>query len=194
MLTGERPRPKRRDERVELAADPRHLRFRNPIQAEGLHQVIDLPRRHPVHVGFLDDHQQGVFRPPAGLQQRREVRPGPHLGNRQLDRAHARIPCARAVPSAVRRTIAGPLVPLGADQPGHFRLHQGLREHTNALAQHVPVLFLKELAHERRQIHSGLRHRVNFLVVGRFLSHPLDGTRYRSILLVIGMPAPIVAF
>src|SRR5581483_4333717 len=36
-----------------------------------------------------------------------------------------------------------------------------LGEHADALAQHIPVLFFEELANKCRQIHSGLRHRVN---------------------------------
>jgi len=36
-----------------------------------------------------------------------------------------------------------------------------LREHPDALSQHVAILLLEELAHKRRQIHPRLRHRVN---------------------------------
>jgi hypothetical protein len=61
------------------------------------------------------------------------------------------------VPRALRR----PLVPVGADEARHLRFHQRLREHPDAFPQDVPILFLEELANERRQIHSGFRHRVN---------------------------------
>ncbi len=61
----------------------------------------------------------------------------------------------------MRGPPAGALVPLGADQPGHLDFHQGLRQHPDAFPQHIPVLLLEELANERRQIHSGLGHRVN---------------------------------
>jgi hypothetical protein len=39
--------------------------------------------------------------------------------------------------------------------------HQRLGEHPDAFPEDVAVLFLEELANARRQIHSGLRHRVN---------------------------------
>ena len=97
MLAGQRPRPKRRDDGVELAADARDLRLRDPVQAERLHQVVDLPRRDAVHVRFLDDRQQRVLGPPARLQQRREVGPGPDL----------RESPARSCPSACPTSASG---------------------------------------------------------------------------------------
>ena len=90
-----------------------------------------------------------------------KVGPRPNLRDRQLDRAHPRVPRPRATAIAVRRPIARALVALGADQPRDLGFHQRLREHTNALPQHVPILLLEELANKRRQIHSGLGHRVN---------------------------------
>ena len=161
VLARERPRAKRRHHGIELAADARHLRLRDAVQAERLHQLVDLPRRDAVHVGFLHDRQQRVLGPPARLQQRREIRPRPHLRNRQLDRAHPRVPRPHPAPVAIRGPLGRPLVPLRPNQPGDLRFHQRLREHADALPQHIPILLLEELANERRQIHSGLRHRVN---------------------------------
>jgi hypothetical protein len=90
ILGCERPRPEGFDERVEFAADPRHLRLRHAVEPECFHQLVH--RRDPVHLRFLDDGQQRVFGAPAWLQQRRKVRAGPDLRNRQVDRAHARVP------------------------------------------------------------------------------------------------------
>ena len=42
--------------------------------------------------------------------------------------------------------------------------HQGLGEHPNPFPKDVALLLLEELANQRRQIHSGLRHRVNISV------------------------------
>jgi hypothetical protein len=39
--------------------------------------------------------------------------------------------------------------------------HQRLRQHADALPQDIAILLRKQLANERRQIHSGLGHRVN---------------------------------
>ena len=91
--------------------------FEIPSTPERLHQVVDLPRRDAVHVRFLHDRQQRVLGAPAGLQQRREVRPGPHLRDRQLDRAHPRVPRPRpdplryAVRSPVRSCRSAPINP-----------------------------------------------------------------------------------
>jgi hypothetical protein len=52
-------------------------------------------------------------------------------------------------------------VPLGANQASDLRLHEGWRQHPDALPKDIAILLLDELANERRQIHSGLRHRVN---------------------------------
>jgi CBS domain-containing protein len=71
--------------------------------------------------------------------------------------SHVRI----RLPLAIRRPLPGALVPLGADQARDFGLHEGLREHPDALPKDIPILLLEELANKRRQIHSGLRHRVN---------------------------------
>ena len=91
----------------------------------------------------------------------REVRPEPDLGDRQLDRAHPRVPRSRPAPIPIRGPLARALVPLGTDQAGDLCFHQGLGEHPNPVPKDVAVLLLEELANERRQIHSGLRHRVN---------------------------------
>ena len=64
IFVGQLPRAKRLDHRVELLAHPRHLRLRDPVETQGLDQLIDLPRRHPVHVGFLNDGAQRLFGSP----------------------------------------------------------------------------------------------------------------------------------
>ncbi len=161
VLARQRARAERGDDGIELATDARDLRLGDAIQAERLHQVIDFPRRDAVHVRFLHHGQQRVLGPPAGLQQRGEIRPGADFGDRQLDGPHPRIPRPRAAAVAIRRPLARALVPLGADQPGDLRFHERLREHADALPQHIAILLLEELANKRRQIHSGLRPRVN---------------------------------
>jgi hypothetical protein len=164
VVRRERPRPKRLHERIELAADARDLGLRDAVQAERLHQLVDLPRRDAVDVRFLDHRQQRVFGPPARLQQRREIGAGPHFRNRQLDRAHPCVPRPHPVAIPVARPVGRALVPVGTDQTGHFRFHERLGEHPDALPQDIAILLLEQLANERRQIHSGLRHRVNISV------------------------------
>jgi hypothetical protein len=79
----------------------------------------------------------------ARLQQRREISAGSDLRNRQLDRADAGVPGPRAKPVAICRPIRRPLVTLGANQTGHLRFHQRLREHANTFAQDIAVLLLE---------------------------------------------------
>lgn len=103
----------------------------------------------------------GVVAPPAWRQKRREVRPGPHLRNLDLDRAYP--PVSR--PASGSRCDAGalrrPFVPVRTTPPGDFRLHQRLRRHPDALPQHLHVLVLEELVNERREISSGVSISVN---------------------------------
>ena len=161
VLTRQRPCAKGRHDRVEFGADARDLGLRDPVDAERLDQIIDLPGRDPMHVRLLHHGEQRMLRPPTRLQQRREVRPRPNLGNGQLDRAHPRVPRPRPGPIAIRRALPGPLVSLGANQASHLRFHQRLGEHPDTLPEDIAVLLFEKLANERRQIHSGLRHRVN---------------------------------
>ena len=149
VRTDHGPRAKGRNDRVELAADPRHFGLRHPVDAERRDQIIDVPRRDAMDVGFLHHGQPFLLRPPARLQQRREGRPRTHVRDRQLDRAHPRVPGPRPVPIPRRRPVAAALVAIGADAPRHLRLHERVGEHAKALAEHVAVLFLQQLAYER---------------------------------------------
>ena len=159
MLADEPPCPKRLDDRVEIRADPRDFRLRQPVEAQRLHEIVHLPRRHPVDVGFLHHRQQRLLGPAARLQQRREVGPRPDLRDRQVDGPDAGVPRAdpRAIP--VRRPILAALVALRADQRRDLRLHQRLGEHPDAFPQDIPILLFEQLANERRQIHPWFGHR-----------------------------------
>ena len=112
-----------------------------------------------MHVGFLHDGEQCVLGSPARLQQRGKVSAGRHLRDRQLDRAHPRIPRARPAPIAIGHALARALVPLGPDQAGDLGFHQHLGEHADPFPEYVHVLLFQELAYKRRQIHPCLGHR-----------------------------------
>jgi hypothetical protein len=159
MLAGQRPGPEGLDHRTELRANAGYLRLRDPIQPERLHEVVDLPRRHPVDVRFLDHRQQRLLGPATGLQQRWEVRAGTDLGNRQVHRTDPRVPGADPRPIARRGALVTPLVALSAHQRRDLGLHQGLGEHPHPLAQDIAVLLFEKLANERGQIHPWLGHR-----------------------------------
>ena len=68
IVRGQGPRAERLDQGIELGADPRHFRFRYPVEAQGLHQLVNLSGRHTVHVRFLDNGQQRMLGAPAWLQ------------------------------------------------------------------------------------------------------------------------------
>ena len=162
MLAGQRPASGTPRPPVELAADPRDLRLRHPVEAQRLHQLVDLPRRDAVHVGFLHDGQQRVLGAPARLQQRGEIRPRPHLRDRQLDRARPACPrsasgsrCGTPVRSGVRSCRSAPIRPATSVSISACESTRMPSRRTSA------VLLLEELANKRRQIHSGLGHRVN---------------------------------
>ena len=48
------------------------------------------------------------------------------------------------------RPLVRALIPLDAHQLGDLGLHQRLGEHSDPLAQYVPILLLQQLANERR--------------------------------------------
>ena len=58
---------------VQAAAQPRHLVLGQVVQAQLLDQPVDLAGGHPVDVGLLHDGDQGLFGPPARLQEAGEV-------------------------------------------------------------------------------------------------------------------------
>jgi len=56
------------------------------VNAELLHQPIDLPSRDTIDIRLHHDRENRLLRRPAGLQKRREIRgPGPLLGDQQLN-------------------------------------------------------------------------------------------------------------
>ena len=103
---GQRPVPERPDLLVEVRADPRDLGLADPgVGAERLDQVVDLPGRDPVQVGLHHHREQRLVDPPATFQQRGEERPGPQLGDPQLQITRGRGQRPRPGPVALRRPL-----------------------------------------------------------------------------------------
>ena len=111
----------------------------DPGQPHGLHQVVHPPGRDAADPGLLDDGHQGLLGRLAWLQERREVAALPQLGDAQLQAAQARVQRPVAVAVAVSRALAGALVPPGADQAVHIRLHQQLHYGLCNAAQEVAI-------------------------------------------------------
>jgi hypothetical protein len=70
---------------VEVGADAAHLGFGDAaVGAQGADQVVDLAGGDPVQVGLHHHREQRLVDPAAPLEQAGEERPGPQLGNPQL--------------------------------------------------------------------------------------------------------------
>ena len=124
---GQRPVPERPDLLVEVRADPRDLGLADPgVGAQGLDQVVDLPGRDPVQVGLHDHREQRLVDPPPALQQGREERPGPQLGDPQLQITGGRGQRPRPGPVALRGPLLGAFPGAGADHRGQLGVDQRL--------------------------------------------------------------------
>src|SRR5262245_1217969 len=156
----ERPAAERLHLHVEGGAHPRHLRLRDALEAQRLHEVIDLARRDPVHVGLLHHRRQRPLAPPPRLEQARKVAPRPHFRDRELEGPDPCVPGPQPEAVAVRRSLPAALVRLRTHQGRHLCLHQRLRQYPHPLAQNVGLLLGQELAHERGEVHPPLGHRL----------------------------------
>ena len=65
----QRPLTEHPDLLVQAAAEPGHLVLGEASDAQLLDQPVHLARGHPVDVGLLDHRDQGLFGPPAPLQE-----------------------------------------------------------------------------------------------------------------------------
>jgi hypothetical protein len=112
---------------VEVGADPGDLGLGDAgIGAQRPHQVIDLAGGDPVQVCLHHHREQRLVDPPAPFPQRRKERPGPQLGNAQLQIPGGR--GQRPWPGAVALSSAGlgALMRAGTDHRGELGLDQGL--------------------------------------------------------------------
>jgi hypothetical protein len=157
----QRPLAEHLDLLIQAPAQPRHLVLGH-AHPELLDHPVDLAGRDAVDVGLLDDGDQRLLGAPPRLQEAREVpRARPQLRDRELDRAHARVPLARPVAVALGRpTLRGALAELRADHRRHLSLHQRVDHEPHRLADHVGVLRTHHLVDRVRSRHPAvLGHR-----------------------------------
>ena len=64
---------------IQLHADARHLAAGDAVATQSLDQIIDPPSGHSLHIGLLDDGQQGFLAAPPRFQQAGKVAAFPHL-------------------------------------------------------------------------------------------------------------------
>jgi hypothetical protein len=126
---------------IEAGADPRYLRAGDPrADPQRLDQVIHTARRDALHIRLGDHRVQGLIDPPARLEQTREERPRPQLGDLQLHVPGLGGQQPRPVPVALRGSRLAALVALGADRLGRFGLDQLPEDQTDRLADQVDPL------------------------------------------------------
>jgi len=146
---------------IQALTEPRHLVLAH-AHAELLDDAVDLARGDAVDVGLLHDRDERLLGAPARLQEAREVpRARAQLRDRELDRAHARVPLARPVAVALGRpSLRGTLAEPSAGQLAHLGLHQRVDHEPHRLADHVRVLRTHQLVDRLRSRHPAvLGHR-----------------------------------
>jgi hypothetical protein len=145
--TSQRPLIEDGDLLIQAAAQPGDLVLGHPAQAQLFDQPVDLAGRHPIDKGLLDHRDQNLFGPPARLQEAREIRPGPQLGDGQLQLSNPGVPPAGPIAVALRLAGVGrALARLRPGQRGHLRLHQLGDQPGHALTEHVSVLVTMSLS------------------------------------------------
>ena len=105
------------DPLVDVLAQLGDLALRDAGEAHCLHQLVDPASRHAADPGLLDHHDQRLLGGLARLEERREVRTLPQLGNAQAQRPEPRIEAAIAVAVAVIEPVAGAFMTAGPIRP-----------------------------------------------------------------------------
>ena len=116
-----------------------------------------------MQIGLHHHREQGLIDPPAPLQQRGEERPGPQLGDPQLQIPGRRRQDPGAGAVALGGAGIGALVRAGADHRGQLRLDQRLVERLGGGADAVVNLGGFECLEELEQGRLVQGHRVAFL-------------------------------
>jgi site-specific DNA recombinase len=145
---------------VDVLAQLAHRALADPREPHRLHQLVHAPGRDAADPGLLDHGDQSALGGLPRFQEGREVgRPGPELGDAQLQRAQPGVERAVAIAVAVRLPAQRALVAARADHALHVRLHEQLQHGLSHGAQEVAITgFGKQL----RQWQSLVGHRVSF--------------------------------
>jgi hypothetical protein len=159
-LAGQRPIPKRANLGVQVGADAGDLAFADAaVGTKRPHQVVDLAGGDAMQVGLHHHREQRLIDPPAPLQQAGEERPGPQLGDPQLQIPGRGGQQPRAVPVALSEPVSRPLMRGGADHLGELGLDQGLVDGLGGLADAVVALRGRECVQDLQQCRLVKGHR-----------------------------------
>ena len=158
---------------VELGSHPRHLRFRQGVNAEGLHQLVHPPSGNPGEVAVGDHRDQSRLGTLPALQQPLgEVGALTQFRDCDIDRASPSVEVAVAVAVAVRKAVRARLPPFGADHSvgvsGQQGVDHGLQQMPHQIGRRVTEGFTE---HRCRVDNVGSGHRVDAFREGcrRFL-------------------------
>jgi hypothetical protein len=138
--------------RLIVLAQLRDLAFRDAGETHRLDQFIDPPGRHATDPGLLDYHNECLLGGLARLQERREVRALPQLGNAQAEWAESGVEAAIAVTVAVIEPVAAALVAAGADQAFDVGLHQDLQYRLGDGSQEIAIAALLQQLDKRHSL------------------------------------------
>ena len=103
------------DQLVQLATDPRNLRFGQAGDAHRLGDVLHPPGGDALHIALGHDRSQSALSTPARLQEAGQVAALTDPRDLQVDRADPGIPVPGPVAVAVGGPLWGALAVLGAD-------------------------------------------------------------------------------
>jgi hypothetical protein len=159
-LTGQGSVPEGANLGVQVGADPADLTLADAaVGTERPHQIVDLAGAHPMQIRLHHHGEQRLVDPAAPLQQRREERPGPQLGDPQLQIPSGRGQQARAVAVALGQPLRRPLVWSSADHGGELGLDEGLVDGLGSLTDAVIHLRDRECIQDLQQCRLVKSHR-----------------------------------
>lgn len=133
---------------VEPGTDSADFALREILHAHGLDEVLDLAGTDAVHVGLLDDTHERLLRPAPGLEEAREVGALPQLRDRQLERAHPRVPASASGAVALVTALIRALVFARANDVVDPHAHDLLDQGRKGLLQEIGISFAEDLADE----------------------------------------------
>ena len=148
---------------VELPADPRYLRLRDPRSAQRFDQRVDVAGRHPTDPGFHHHGIQGLIDPAPRLEHGGEERSLPQLRNRHLHVAAFGQQGPRSGTVAFGDTVGGPFVAGGADHLCGFGFDQFLEHEPHGLAHQIDAVAGAERLEQFGHGRLGQGHRCELL-------------------------------
>jgi len=157
---------------VELGADPADFAAGDARpDTEGFDQIVDLAGRHAVHVGLHHHCEQGTVDTAASLEQRREERALPQLGDREFHVARRGGDQLGTVPIALGHPSLGALMRAGTDHGDGLGLDQLLQNPLQARPDGVGHLAGLERGEQFGQVRIVEGHRRGGLLRGPGKEH-----------------------